>query len=97
MSQPDSTLLSFEPPWRSLSSNALSMVMKQDVGSLQPPKQLFPEMVLVGNSKRRRPIPSPPSCDSLPARAEKLGPHAACLCPSEDALAAGPPDTEPLE
>lgn len=37
------------------------MVMEQDVGTLQPTKQLLPETVLVGASERTRPPPlSPP-------------------------------------
>lgn len=77
--QPDSALLSFRPPWGSSPLDARFTVMEQDVGSLQPTKQLLPETVLVGARERTRPPPlSPPlhpaphPHPSHPARAEGL-------------------------
>lgn len=78
-----------------MNSNAHFIVMKQDVGSLQPPKQLLPEMVLVGASERRRLIP--PTTEEAPQPQQRgwVPTQAACSL-SEARLAEGPPLLEPL-
>lgn len=84
-------------PWESLSLGAHFPLMEQDVGSLQPPKQLLPEIILAGASERRR--LSAPQCPSGTPQPEQRGwppPSLPLVTETIDRWAGGPLLAEPL-